>query len=70
MIVKRYSMDQNSQNEGKIIPFKSGAFEEIDYAMEDPENWSFEEPLEIEDKETKNKNCGKVKIKDWDSNKF
>lgn len=63
-------MDQNSQNDGKIIPFNSGFFEQIDYTKENPDDWSFEEEFEKSEVDLKNENCGKVKRMDIDSNKF
>ncbi len=63
-------MNQEVQKNGKIIPFNAEDFKQIDYAMEDPDNWLFEDELEKEEEDLKDKGCGKVKMMDMDPNKF
>ena len=64
-------MDQELQKNRKIVPFNAEKFQQIDYTMENPENWLFEDELEQEtEMGLENKSCEKVKIMDIDSNKF
>jgi len=60
-------MDKDLQNDKNIVSFDFGAFDKIDYSMEDPDNWSFEEEKEIG---SSNEGCEKIKIIDINSNKI